>query len=67
MIKIDLDKCCWKDGKCTTCNCGGCEGCVEACPLDAITREDIVKIDNDKCSDCGACVDACKHGALSME
>ncbi|MBW3014952.1 4Fe-4S binding protein [Candidatus Woesearchaeota archaeon] len=66
-IKIDYSKCCWKDGKCTSCSCGGaCVGCVEACSVDAITREDIVKVDQDKCISCGACVEACKHNAISL-
>ena len=36
-IKIDYDKCCWKNGKCLSCSCGGaCEGCVEVCPVEAL-------------------------------
>lgn len=67
-IKINHEKCCWKDGKCQSCSCGGtCIGCVEACPVDAISREDVVKIDLNKCIECGACITACKHDALSME
>lgn len=65
MIAIDYDKCCWKDGKCTSCSCGGaCEGCVEACPTGALKREKSVIFDADKCVDCGACIDACKHDAI---
>ena len=66
-IKIDYKKCCWKDGKCTSCACGGaCKGCVEACPVKALTRGKKVTINVKKCISCGACVAACKHGAISL-
>ncbi|MFA6421825.1 MAG: 4Fe-4S binding protein [Candidatus Buchananbacteria bacterium] len=68
-ITIDLEKCCWKDGKCTSCGCesgSSCFGCVEVCAMGAITREDIVKVDSAKCIDCGACISACKHGAITL-
>lgn len=67
MITIDYEKCCWKDGKCTSCSCDGkCEGCVEACPAGALERRDIVIFYPDKCADCGACAEACKHQAISI-
>ncbi len=67
-IKIDYDKCCWKNGKCLSCACGGaCEGCVEVCPVEALKRKDKIVIDKEKCIGCGACVDACKHHAISLE
>jgi pyruvate formate lyase activating enzyme len=69
-IQIDYKKCCWKDGKCTTCSCGGttkkCEGCVEACPLGALERKKQVVFYKDKCISCGACVEACPHNAIKM-
>ncbi len=66
-IKIDYDKCCWKNGKCTSCSCGGaCVGCVEACAVGALSRKKTVVVDKKKCLDCGACIEACKHGALSL-
>ncbi len=67
-IKIDYKKCCWKDGKCTSCGCGTCcEGCVEICPVKALKRGKKVIYDKKKCINCGACVSACKHGAISLE
>jgi NAD-dependent dihydropyrimidine dehydrogenase PreA subunit len=69
-IKINYDKCCWKDGKCTSCGCGGkgaCKGCVEACPVGALKREKKVIVDKKKCIECGACIAACKHGAISLQ
>lgn len=68
MIKINYDKCCWRDGECTSCSCDEeCTGCLEACPVEAITRDDKVVIDNEKCIDCDACISACEKGALSLE
>jgi len=66
-IKIDYEKCCWKDGKCSSCSCGGkCEGCVEVCAAGALKRKDIVEIDQEKCTSCGMCVQACEHDAISL-
>lgn len=66
-IKIYYDKCCWKDGKCTSCGCSNCIGCVEICPVKAIKRGKKITIDKKKCITCGACVSACKYGALKLE
>ena len=67
-IKIDYKKCCWKNGKCTSCSCKGpCEGCVEACPVNALKREKKLEFDESKCISCGACVVSCKHNAITLE
>jgi len=48
--------------------CTGCETCVDACPVEAITMEDeVAKIDPEECTDCGTCVDECPVEAISME
>ncbi|NQT90512.1 MAG: 4Fe-4S binding protein [Candidatus Omnitrophica bacterium] len=67
MITIDYDKCCWKDGKCTSGCCGDkCDGCVEACPSGALERKDLVVFYPDKCVDCGLCIPACKYSAITQ-
>ncbi|MBW2971062.1 4Fe-4S binding protein [Candidatus Woesearchaeota archaeon] len=66
-VGIDYKKCCWKDGKCTSCCCAAkCNGCLEACATGAIIRKDIITIDQDKCTECGLCVAACKYGAITI-
>jgi NAD-dependent dihydropyrimidine dehydrogenase PreA subunit len=56
--------------------CRGCRnGCVEACPVDAIARVDSegqgrrkywAVVDPDRCLGCGVCVDACRFEARTM-
>ena len=67
-IKINYEKCCWKNNKCSSCGCGGaCIGCVEACPVGALERKEIVEFHEDLCINCGACVVACEKEAIKME
>ncbi len=48
--------------------CTGCETCVEACPVEAITMEDsVAKVNAEECTDCGTCVDECPVEAITME
>jgi ferredoxin len=44
--------------------CVACGACVDACPHDAITVDDVAVIDQSKCVDCGACVDECPSDAI---
>ncbi len=45
--------------------CTGCEICVDACPVEAITVDDIAKIDPEVCTDCGRCIEECPNDAIS--
>ena len=52
MIRIDQDK------------CTGCGGCIDLCPVIAITMiDDRVVIDSDTCTECKICVKACPINA----
>ena len=45
--------------------CTGCGTCVDACPVEAITVDDVAKVNADLCTDCGTCVDECPVEAIS--
>lgn len=50
--------------------CSGCGACVDACPDQAITLQDVaetVEIDPVRCLACGKCVAACPTGTLIPE
>jgi ferredoxin len=55
VAKIDAEK------------CSGCGSCVDVCPTDAITVDDIAVVDANECTDCGSCVDECPEEAIEVE
>jgi len=46
--------------------CVGCEACVSACPVEAISMVDGKAEVGDACVDCGACVSTCPVEAISL-
>ncbi len=46
--------------------CTGCGVCIDTCPVNALTLNDIAVCDADTCTDCAACVDECPVSAMSM-
>lgn len=46
--------------------CTGCEVCVDACPLEAITIVDGVAVISDECTECGLCIGECPCEAISL-
>ena len=47
--------------------CTACENCVEACPVDAITVDEVAVVNGNECTDCGTCVDECPVDAITLE
>ncbi len=47
--------------------CTGCEACVSACPVEAISMKGSVAFVSEDCSDCGVCVSECPSEAISQE
>jgi ferredoxin len=46
--------------------CTACETCLERCPMDAVTVEDVAQISLDRCIGCGLCVTECPTEAISL-
>ncbi|MDD3155514.1 MAG: 4Fe-4S binding protein [Victivallaceae bacterium] len=47
--------------------CAGCETCVGACPVGAISMKDGKAVVNEaECIECGACVGECPCEAISL-
>lgn len=47
--------------------CISCEVCIERCPIEAISMDDIAVIDAEKCFGCGVCAVKCPTGAITLE
>ena len=47
-------------------DCIACGICVDECPQQALTVEDVCVVDADACIDCSSCVDVCPNEAISL-
>ncbi|MBC7343242.1 MAG: 4Fe-4S binding protein [Clostridia bacterium] len=47
--------------------CTGCGICVDSCPEEAITLNDVAEVDPEKCSECGTCVEECPQECIELE
>jgi Na+-translocating ferredoxin:NAD+ oxidoreductase subunit B len=47
-------------------NCIACEDCVERCQMEAISVDDVARIDAERCIGCGLCITECPNEALVM-
>jgi ferredoxin len=46
--------------KIDTTKCVGCGGCIDLCPVIAISMiKDVVTVDEDTCTKCGICIKVC--------
>ena len=46
--------------------CLECGLCMSSCRFDAISLNDIYKVDTYACEGCGVCVEVCPQGAISL-
>jgi ferredoxin len=56
--------------------CNGCERCVRACPVEAMSavsahdpkrpKRSVARLDEDRCLGCAVCVRACSQGAITL-
>jgi NADPH-dependent glutamate synthase beta subunit-like oxidoreductase len=60
----------YEAGRCLSCgNCFECDGCLGACPEDAVIKLGVghrYRFDDDRCTGCGACFEQCPVHAIEM-
>jgi len=47
--------------------CDGCRQCLKACPVDALSYDDLLDCDDEACIRCMCCAEVCTRGALRKQ
>ena len=67
---LDAAQATYEAGRCLSCgNCFECDGCLGACPEDAVIKLGVghrYRFDYDRCTGCGTCHDQCPVHAIEM-
>jgi NADPH-dependent glutamate synthase beta subunit-like oxidoreductase len=67
---LSADEATYEAGRCLSCgNCFECDGCLGACPEDAVIKLGVghrYKFDYDRCTGCAVCFDQCPVHAIEM-
>jgi NADPH-dependent glutamate synthase beta subunit-like oxidoreductase len=67
---LDDKQAIYEAGRCLSCgNCFECDGCLGACPEDAVIKLGVgnrYRIDLDRCTGCAECYDQCPVHAIEM-
>jgi NADPH-dependent glutamate synthase beta subunit-like oxidoreductase len=67
---LDLTQASYEAGRCLSCgNCFECDGCLGACPEDAVIKVGVghrYRFDYDRCTGCGTCYEQCPVHAIEM-
>jgi len=67
---LSTEEATYEAGRCLSCgNCVECDGCLGACPEDAVIKLGVgqrYKFDYDTCTGCAVCVDQCPVHAIDM-
>ena len=67
---LSAEEATYEAGRCLSCgNCFECDGCLGACPEDAVIKLGAghrYRFDYDRCTGCGACFEQCPVHAIEM-
>ena len=67
---LSAEEALYEAGRCLSCgNCFECDGCLGACPEDAVIKlgdGHRYRFDYDRCTGCGACFEQCPVHAIEM-